>query len=139
MVCFPFGFCILLFGFFLVKKFRKKTKFSAMLEDFLITGAIILFYFQAPVINGLAGMLNCSHLDHESYMTDYPLEACSNNARYYDWNIQLILPAACFFVLIFPICLIYYLHKNRDIVFSKVVIYKVGFLMNGYSSDHYYW
>ena len=110
-----------------------------MFERFLITAAIIFFYFQAPVLNAIAGMLNCYPIENEKYITDYPLEQCTHNARYSEWRNILIIPAACFFVLILPAWPLYYMHKNKAMIFHKDVIYKIGFLLNGYSPKTFYW
>ena len=139
VICCPIGFCFFLFCFWFGYKFHKKLKFSVAVERFLITSAITFFYFQAPIINALAGMLNCSQIDNESYISDYPLEQCSHNARYSEWKKCLLLPAACFFVFILPIWPLYYMHKNKAMIFHKDVIYKIGFLLNGYSPNNFYW
>ena len=114
-------------------------EFSLMIERFLATTTITFFYFQAPVINALAGILNCSRIENESYITDYLLEQCTNNARYSEWRKILVLPTACFFVLILPAWSIYYMNKNKERIFNKEVICKVGFLLNGYSPQVFYW
>ena len=61
--------------------------FSVVLERLFLTSAITLFYFQAPVINALAELLNCSEIEKEFYMNEYPLEKCSNNPRYFNGEI----------------------------------------------------
>jgi len=139
VICCPVGFCGLLMFFWIAYKIYKKSEFSIILECFLITSTITFFYFQIPVINELAGMLNCYPIENESYITDYPLEPCTNNSRYSDWTNILVIPAACFFVLILPVWPIYYMHKNKNRIFSKEVIQKVGFLLNGYSPQSFYW
>ena len=133
------GFCFVLIIFWIICKFYKKMNFSLMIERFLATTTITFFYFQAPVINALAGILNCSRIENESYITDYLLEQCTNNARYSEWRNILIIPAACFFVFILPAWPLYYMHKNKKIIFNQEVIYKVGFLLNGYSPKTFYW
>jgi len=139
VVCCPVGFCLFLLIFWIGYKVYKKIRFTIILERFLITSAITFFYIQAPIINSLAVMLNCTQIENESYITDYPLEQCTNNERYTAWRNVLIIPTACFFVLILPVYPIYYMHKKKEIIFSKEVIYKVGFLLNGYSPDKFYW
>ena len=139
IVCCPIAFCVLLMIFWIAYKIFKNCEVSVIFERFLITAAITFFYFQAPVINSLAGVLNCTQIDGQSYITDDPLEQCSDNPRYTEWINELIIPSAFFFVLILPAWPLYYMHKNRDRIFSKDVIYKVGFLLNGYSPKSFYW
>ena len=139
VVCSPVGFCCLLFLFWIAYKFYKKLDFCVMIENFLITAAITFFYFQAPVINALAGMLNCSEIENDSYMNEYLLEKCTNNPRYTFWKNRLVFPALGFFVLILPIWPLYYMRQNKQNLFNKDVIYKIGFLLNGYSPEAFYW
>lgn len=51
----------------------------------------------------------------------------------------MILPAAFFFIFFLPGWFLYYIHKNRKNLFSKSVLPKVGFLINGYSPDTFFW
>lgn len=137
--CFPFGFCCLLFLFWIAYKFFKKLDFSIVIERLLMTIAITFFYFQAPVINALAGLLDCIKIENEYYIADYPLEQCTNNMRYSNWRNILVFPTLSFFVIILPVCPLYYMYRNKHRIFSKEVIFKVGFLLNGYSPDTFFW
>ena len=138
IVC-PVGFCFYLVIFWIACKFYKKIGFSIIIKNFVVTAAITFFYFQAQVINTAAGILNCSKIENESYISEYLLERCSNNGRYTEWRNILVFPAACFFVLILPFWALYYMNKNKARIFSKEVICKVGFLLNGYSPENFYW
>ena len=139
VICCPVGFCFLLMLFWISYKFYKNCDGWIIFERFFITSSITFFYFQAPIINALAGMLNCLPLDNESYISDYLLEQCTNNTRYSHWRNFLVFPAAFFFVIILPIWPIYYMHKNKERIFSIEVTHKVGFLLNGYSPNSFYW
>ena len=139
VICCPVGFCFLLMLFWISYKFYKNCDGWTIFEDFFRTSTITFFYFQAPIINALAGMLNCTPLDNESYLSDYLLEQCTNNARYSQWRNYLVFPVACFFVIILPIWPIYYMNQNKERIFSMEVTHKVGFLLNGYSPNTFYW
>ena len=135
----PVGFCFLLMIFSIAYKFYKKYEFLFVFQRFLVTAAITFFYFQPQVINALAGMLNCSQIENETYITDYPLEPCTSNARYSEWRNFLVLPTAFIFVIVLPAWPLYYMHQNKHIIFHRDVIYKVGFLLNGYAPHTFYW
>ena len=77
IVC-PVGFCIYLVIFWIAYKFYKNIGFSIIIKNFVVTAAITFFYFQAQVINTAAGILNCSKIENESYISEYLLERCSN-------------------------------------------------------------
>jgi len=139
VICCPFGFCYLLMLFWIAYKMYKKCNYSIMAERFCVTTAITFFYFQPQVINALAAMFNCYQIENESYISNYPLEQCTNNERYSQWRNFVFFPAACFFVLLLPIGPLYYMSKNKERLFSKEVICKVGFLLNGYSPETFYW
>ena len=139
LILFPFGFCYLLLCFWIAYALYKKTQWLIILEYFFVTSFITLFYFQPQVINGLAGILNCSQIDNDSYMTDYPFEKCNNNERYSYWRKTMVLPAALFFIIILPSGPFFYMYRNRDRIFSKDVMIKIGFLLNGYSPKRFYW
>ena len=133
------GFCLVLILFWIAYKFYTRCHFSLIFDRILVTAAITFFYFQPQVINALAGLFNCSRIENESYINDYPLEQCTNNSTYSLWRNALVIPAVCFFLLILPAWPLYYMHKNKYRIFSKEVIYKIGFLLNGYSPHTFYW
>ena len=125
--------------FWIGYKFYKKKSFLEIVEKFSVTSAITLLYFQPQVINASAGMLNCFQIEDEYYITDYPIEQCSNNARYQAWRNILIFPGIFVFLLVLPALAFYYIRKNKEAIFHQDVIYKIGFLLNGYSPEAYYW
>ena len=125
--------------FWIVYKFYKKYDFCIAFERFLVTSAITFFYFQAPIINAIAGMLDCSQIENEYYISNYPLEQCSNNSRYSEWKNAFFIPVIIFFVFILPAGPLYYMYNNKENIFNKDIIYKIGFLVNGYLPITFYW
>jgi len=110
-----------------------------MIEKLLITATITFFYFQSPIINDLSGLLNCTKIENESYLTDYLLEQCTGNQRYTEWRNYFVIPCFCFFTIILSSIPLIYMHKNKDILFNEIVLRKIGFLLNGYSIQTFYW
>ena len=87
---------VLLIIFWVAYKFYIKIDFLVVLEYFVITATITFYYFQSPVVNGIAGLLDCTTIENSSYITDYLLEKCTDNPRYYYWRNALVIPGFFF-------------------------------------------
>lgn len=138
-MCCPIVFSFILLIFWLIRGVIAKYGFSTVFEKFLVTMAITFFYFQAPVINALSGILDCTNINNNDYITNYLIEQCSGNPRYDEWRNYFVIPMFCFFALVLPICPFYYMHKNKERLFTKNLISKIGFLLNGYSKKTFFW
>ena len=136
IILYPIFFAILLTGFWLSYKILYK---SEILERLLICIAISFMFFLSPIINILADFFNCTHLYENQYMTNFLLEKCIDNSTYDFWKNILILPAVAIYVISFPLILFSFMFKNRKRLFDKNFRAKIGFLLNGYSSQTYYW
>ena len=139
VLAFPFAFCFLLALFWIFYKFNSKRKLVDIFESFSITTTISFFFFQSAVINGLADLLNCIQIDNNYYLGNYLLEQCSGNPNYEKFRNFMIIPAFCFFILLFTLAPFYYMFKNKNKLYSDKILRKVGFLLNGYSRSYYYW
>ena len=135
----PFAFCFLLGLFWISYKFYSKQKVLVLFENFLITISITFFFFQSSIINALTDLLNCTKIENDDYISNYLLEKCSGNVNYEKWRAFLIIPSFCFFCLILPLLPFVYMFKNRANLYSDKILSKIGFLVNGYSPQHYYW
>ena len=110
-----------------------------IVESFLITVTITFFFFQSSVINALADFLNCTQIEQNFYLTNYLLEKCENNLIYENWRNLLIIPSFSIFCLILPLLSFIYMLRNRKNLYTDHILRKVGFLLNGYSPQYYYW
>lgn len=136
---YPIIFGCFLFAFWLTMKIIRKMSFYQMLERFLITLAMIFMFFLSSIIGAVADFFNCTQIYNEHYVTNFLIEKCSNNPTYDMWKKYLIIPASCLFLVVFPLILFIYMHKHRDRLFEREIVYKIGFLLNGYSVKSYYW
>ena len=135
----PFAFCFLLALFWMLYKFYSKQNIFRIFESFSITIIITFFYFQSPVINALADLLSCTKIETNFYLTNYLLEKCTNNQNYENWLFFVIIPFFCFFSLILPLVPLLYMFKYKSYLYTEKKLLKVGFLLNGYSPQYYYW
>ena len=109
------------------------------MERFIITTTICFFYFQSPIITQLSSLLDCTTIENESYLTNYLLEQCSNNQRYTDWRNHFVIPCFLFFTIVLSAIPLIYMQKNKEQLFSEEVVRKIGFLLNGYTINTFYW
>lgn len=139
LVLCPFGYAILLSVFWLIYKFYTKSKFSRIFENFIITLNMTFLYFQSPIVNFLSEILNCTEIENQFYISNYLLERCSENPRYMKWRNYFVIPCFSFFTIIFSFAPLYYMYINKQTLYSKAVFRKIGFLLNGYSFERFYW
>ena len=135
----PFAFCILLALFWILYKFYSKQSFFVMVENFFITTSITFFFFQSSIINALADLLNCTQIENDYYLDSYLIEKCADETNYHRWRNFMILPAFGFFALILTTLPFIYMFRNKNILYTQDVLRKVGFLLNGYSKQYFYW
>ena len=135
----PFIFTFLLFVFWIFYKIKENLPFPVMIEHFCITTAISFLFFLSPIINVLADFLDSTEIFGNYYITSYLIERSNNNPQYNLWRNYLILPSFCFFTILFPLCLFIYMQRRKHILFTEGIIYKIGFVLNGYSSETFYW
>lgn len=112
---------------------------SYVLERFLITFGMTLFFFLSPIINVLSDFFNCTELHGNSYVTNYLIEKCDGNPTYDFWKYRLIIPSFVVFGILTPFFTFYYMWRKKDHLFEDMYICKIGFLLNGYSSKNFYW
>ena len=139
LVLCPFGYAILLSVFWLIYKFYTKSKFSHIFENFIITLNMTFLYFQSPIVNFLSEILNCTEIENQFYISNYLLERCSDNPRYIKWRNYFVIPCFSFFTIIFSFVPLYYMYINKETLYSKALFRKIGFLLNGYSLERFYW
>lgn len=139
MLTYPFVFSLILFLFWILYKITKKKSFRFVLERFMITSSIILFYFISPIMNDLSDFLNCTELNGNFYITNHLIEKCNDNTRYNFWKLTIVIPSFLFFGFLIPFFAFYYMFKRRKNLYNDSVIYKIGFFLNGYTAENFYW
>ena len=139
LIACPLAFCFLLGFFWILYKFYSKQRFFVIFESFLITISITFFFFQSSIINALTDLLNCTKIENNSYITNYLLEKCTDNIHYEKWRNLLVIPTFSIFCFILPLVPFVYMFKNRKNLYNDKILSKVGFLLNGYSPQYYYW
>lgn len=117
----------------------KKKTFLFVLERFLITNAMTLFFFLSPITNVLSSYLNCSEINDKNYLTNFLIERCDNNPRYEFWKNVFVIPSFAVFGVLIPFSTFYYMYKRKAELYEEIYIYKIGFLLNGYTSHNFYW
>ena len=138
LIGFPFAFCALL-AFFWIGYKLLSTKKRIIFESFLISTSITFFYFQSTVLNSLANLLSCTKIENTYYLTNYLLVKCDGNADYGFWRNFVIIPLFTFFSIILTSLPFIYMFNNRKNLYNDNVLRKVGFLLNGYSKQYFYW
>ena len=136
VILFPIVFSVILALFWTLYKICSS---SDVLEKYFICVSITLTYFLSPVISSLADFFNCTKFDTDSYITKHLWEKCTNNPRYFSWRLNLALPGFLFYGLFFPLVLFVSMFKDRNKLFEAKLLSKFGFLLNGYSSNKFYW
>lgn len=96
-------------------------------------------FFLSSIIGTVADFFNCTQLYDDFFLTNFLLEKCNDNPKYEFWKINLIFPTFLIFIVAFPLLLFFYMYRNRNRLFDSDVVYKIGFLLNGYSEKSYYW
>ena len=139
MICLPIISTFLLLIFWIIYKFFKHLSYKVILEKFLITSAITFFFFQPNIINSLAKVLDCSTIENESFLTSYLNINCQTNEAYNFWSYVIFLPAFCFFAIILPLVSFLYMYCNKNQLYEEKIIYKIAFLLNGFSKTKFYW
>lgn len=110
-----------------------------MLEGFLITNGMTLFFFLSPIINLLSSFLNCTDINGEKRLTNFLIEKCENNSRYEFWKNNFVIPSFVIFGFLIPFSMFYYMFKRKKDLYEETFRYKIGFLLNGYTSINFYW
>ena len=139
LIGFPFGFAFFLSIFWFSYKYYSKENVLLILENFLVTTLITFFFFQSSVINALTKLLNCTKIENNYYLTNYLFEKCEGNKSYERWSNFMIIPSFLFFSFALTFFPFFYMFKNRKKLYTASVLRRVGFLLNGYSTRHYYW
>lgn len=134
----PIVFIGIMFIGFILYNFKKKSTFTSLLQKTLVMFSIVIVFFHSNIVNTIASFFNCIDIEKNSYIFAYLIESCdSENYQY--WRNSAAIPGFIFYVVLFPAILFAYMFKNRDSLLDPHVISKVGFMMHGYSPEHFYW
>lgn len=138
IIVLPFIICFIFLAFWGFYSLYYIKPFSFFLERFYITSALIFVFFLFSIVNACAQFLDCSEIDGNFYITNYLFESCDSK-EYFWWKYFLILPTFISFVIIFPMIILIYMFKNRKNLLQKHILYKVGYMLNGYKRKYFYW
>ena len=116
-----------------------KIQLKYAFDRLFITILITLTYFISPIINALADYVNCTEINNNLYITNYLLIQCNNNHTYFIWGILLVFPSFLIYGVGLPLTAYFYMMKNRNQLFKQSIIEKINFLLNGYSTQTFYW
>ncbi len=139
MIILPFLYCFFLLFFWLIHKILRKISIQFMKERFFLTSALVYYYFQPSITNALSDFLNCTKVGENYYLSNYLNEECTNNNRYLMWVLFLVLPSFVIYAIIFPGLAFFYMFLKRNKLYEGDVIYKVGFMLNGFAKEKFYW
>ena len=139
MILYPGAFCFLIFMAWYIYNYIKKNSEKLNFEKFLILTSVSVMFFLSPIMTTLAEFLNCKSINNVDYIAVNLIEKCSENSRYTFWRNILIIPTFMLFGIILPLLTFHYMYKNRFQLFDRKIIYKIGFLLNGYSPSTFYW
>lgn len=134
----PFIFILLFFLFWVCYKLYYKEKWTFVLERFCITCVLIFLFFMFSIINTCSQFLDCSEINGTNYITNYLNENCSNS-KYILWKFGWIIPIFLIFSTIIPGLLLYFMVINRKKLFTENNLYKIGYMLNGYDTESFYW
>ena len=105
----------------------------------LTLGCLIsIFTFQSSVITSIVTLFDCQSIQSNLYIREYLLENC-DSSRYMDFYHYLALPVFIVFAIGLPLGVFIYMFANRKEIYSKEVMNRIGFLINGYKTNYYYW
>ena len=139
MILLPIISTFMLLIFWIIYKAFQHLSYKEIFEKFLITSAITFFYFQPNIINSLAKVLDCSKIENEEFLTNFLNINCNTNEAYKIWKYGLFIPAFCFFSVILPLVPFCYMYRNKNRLYAEKIIYKIAFLLNGFSKNQFYW
>lgn len=135
----PIFFGVFLIIFWIAYAFKHKMKFSKMVSNFLTTFSILILFFLPSILNTITDFINCTNLNGEEYVSNFPMVKCSNNPEYLKWRNYLILPSFLFFCVFLPFLAFVYAYKNKESLHEERVMQNIGFLFKGYEDKYYYW
>lgn len=138
IITMPLVFCFTFLIFWVIHKLIYKKTWKYMMEKFSITVALIMTFFMFSIVNTCAQFLDCTNIDGEYFVTNYLLLSCSSE-DYLWWKYLIILPTIFIFSLMIPAVILLYMFKHRHNLFQKNILYKVGYMLNGYKTEIYYW
>lgn len=139
MVLYPLFVSFFLLLFSLIEIILKKAIQKVILERFLIQASIATAFFLSPIITSLSDFVNCTSVDNTFYITVNLIEECSGNSRYLFWRNVLVIPAFILFAICLPLLAFSYMYINKNRLYNQKIIYKIGFLLNGYTTQTFYW
>lgn len=139
MICLPFLYIIVYFLFYLLFKFIRRFSFKYFKENFILTSSLVFYYFQPSVTNVLSDFLNCTKIGENYHLSNYLEEQCTNNNRYFIWTLILVIPSLLIYTFFFPGIAFLYMFANRKRLYDADTIYKIGFMLNGFVKEKFYW
>ena len=138
MLLIPGLFLVIILLFWIFRKHSKKLVFRPVLEKIFLTGVMTLFFFQCPLITSLTEIMNCVDIGENSFIQSFLIEKC-NGSTYHFWQNYIILPFFCFYTIFLPLLALIYMIYNKKNLYEDNVIIKIGFLLNGYNEEQFYW
>lgn len=130
---------MLLIIFWIAYALKRKMNFFKMLSSFLTTFSILILFFLPAILNTITDFINCTDLNGEEYVTNFPMVKCSNNLEYQKWRNYLIFPSFFFFCVFLPFLAFIYAYRNKESLHEESVMQNIGFLLKGYDDKYYYW
>lgn len=133
---FLIGIFLLLFWLFAIKIYGLNIYES--FSNFLKSMSILIILSLSSIINCLFEFLNCVKIDGKEYVAS-SLNIVCESENYTHLRNTIVIPSFVFYLFVFPTSIFTFMFFNRKSLFSGDCLSKIGFLLNGYKKNTYYW
>lgn len=105
---------------------------------------LISYMVQPSLINAFFKYINCIEIEGELYLRNYLVEKCWVG-RHLFYSLIFVLPSLFFWMIAYPLFILFILRKNRNITssmrFSQIMKkgQNLSFFSDGLSDNCYYW
>ena len=120
-----------------------RLKLSQIWSRITIVFSIIVCSMQSQIFSSFFEILSCDGFQSDDSSYSYYIHSDSSEkcytSSYYSWVISFIIPAFGFYGILLPLMAFIYIFINRKNLYETQVLNRVGFLLNGYKKDKFYW
>lgn len=139
LTIFPFLIVNIFFLYTILKSFfDKKISLSNILNKSSVLLSISIYSLHSNILNSLFELIDCTELEDKLYLRVYMTIKCDDES-YKTWIKFLFIPGFIFYAIILPLVCILYFYKIRNRIYARIEFKKIGFLIDGYHNNKYYW
>lgn len=111
------------------------------MDKVIVVTFLSIYTFLPNIVRSLFDVLNCKSMypdPGKSYIYTNLNKECYTD-EYNTWIMYLVLPCCSFFLILVPLISIIYINKAKAKNSCKEILEKLGFLLQSFGVDKYYW